>query len=691
MSDASYKSYNLVLQSRGVTARPVDDTLTQSQYLNLDNCEELAENAIGSRLGTQIINRTGTTVNVLSGGTHSVQKLAGLNGAAWRYAGAGTNLYRRTGLTQGAYTLLSAAMSGQPWGSSIYRPDLSSTPTLFIGDANGMLKDNGTFSVPQQMGIFQPQYPVTAQALDPDRIILDNYIGLNTDYTYTGISTGTIGPYVATTLATAITATGYQTVAVHDPTQVGLFQILTIGSGAGAEVVIAIFLTSTGFTADFVKLHAIGDPVTSAQLSVVVPANTTATVSKGFFGKPISGWITTLQQADYIGFYLYASDPAQIQSITLKFDCGDGTFNSDYFYKVIGQGPLQALLNPINDPTTAATDAILSDSLDIYGPSEGSIAALNTGLAQWTPLLIQLSEFAGAGRASFGDPVFNWEAVNGYQVEIVTNDNGSATVGFAALMIFGGAGPDSFAGVGYDYLFTFYNSEDGTESNPCMVMTNINPPSQTMWVVPRRQPVLLTLRTPFLDPQTNYLRIYRRGGTLGDNYRRLDQIPIGGSIVQYTDISSDADIEAADFVSFTNDVPVTSGLPNPVNTILVSSILFSGQQNVFPVSMANISVSQQVTIGTIGPLGSLLDNSETVIVLQVFSDHFVAWVQNAHGPGEMVTATAKYGQPVTIMAQAFGQMWFAGDTNNPHYLYWSAASNPQAVSSAAFVEVGTAR
>lgn len=692
MADAQYKTFNLVLESRGISARYVDDATPNAVFLNEDNCEELDENAIGSRLGTQIINKTGSVVNALPGLVHSVNELNGLAGAAWRYAGVGTGLYRRNAAGTGPYTLLSNLFSGKPWQAASGAPSVISTlPTMFFADANGMFKDNGTLASPQQMGIFQPAFPVQAQAQEPDLIALDPFTDPAGSYSYTGIGGGTSGTYVSTTLASAVVATGIQTVSVADPTQPGLFQLLTIGSGPSQETVLAIFLTPTGFTANFTKLHSIGDTVTTPDLTVTVPASTTATVSKSFSGTPIAAWPTTLQQADYIGLYLYVSDPTQVQSITLKFDCGDGSFDTDFFYKVIAQGPLQSLLATINDPTTAATDALLSESLGLYGNSSGSIAQLNSGLAQWTPLLIQLSDFAGSGRADFSDPVHNWNAVNGYQIEIVTNDNTSADVGMSSLILFGGAGPDSFGGVSYDYLFTFYNTVDGTESNPCMTMSDIFPPLQTNFVVPRRQPVLLTMNTSIVDSQTNRLRVYRRGGTLGDNYRRVDEIPLGGDgVTTYLDIASDSDIEDNDFISFVNDVPVTSSLPTPVNTTLLTAITTTNQVvSVFPASMANISVRQQVSLGMF-TLDDLLQNFETVIVLAIFSDHFTAFVQNTHAVGELITATASYGQPVTLMVAAYDQFYFAGDTNNPNYLYYSGKSTPQAVSSAAYVEVAEA-
>jgi hypothetical protein len=693
MPDPVFKTYNVRFNSRGVVARYVDDSAPNESLLNENNCEELAEGAIGQRLGTTIINKSGTTVYPLAGSVHSVSKLNGLSGAAWRYAGAGQYLYRITGLSTGAYTQISSSMSGSPWQAVAYQPtDITSYPYLFIADAAQMKKDNGTFSAPQQMGIFQPQYPVQAQAQDPDEIILDAF--QSSAYTTSNISSFSDNyVLVSTNTSNAVTSTGIQTVNVSTtPNPIGLFQSVVVDTGGNAETVLVIAVTSTGFTAKFTKLHASGVTVEMYGWSGTVQPSTVGTVTHSFGGTPVTAWPTTLQQEDYIGLYIYVSDPTQVQSIQLSFDCGNGTFESDYFYKVIAQGPLQSLLNTAannsTEATTAATDALLDQTLGLYGNSSSSIAQLSTGQNNWTPLLIQLSDFAGAGRANFSDPVYNWSNINGYQITITMNDNTTALIEAGSLILFGGAGPDSFAGVSYDWLFTFYNNVDGTESNPCMVMTNVNPPTTTYFITPRRQPVLLTLIHPTLDPQTTSLRVYRRGGTLGDNYRRVQQIDgISGFSTQYTDISSDEDIQANDIISFTNDVPVTSSLVTPVNTTLEDAIIsVPGVQTITPVSMANISLSQQVTIGVIG---GPLNNTETVIVLSMTATTFTAYVQSTHSVGEPVTATAKYGQPVTIMTQAFGQMWFAGDPNNPSYLYWSAASNPQAVSSAAYVAVGT--
>jgi hypothetical protein len=267
------------------------------------------------------------------------------------------------------------------------------------------------------------------------------------------------------------------------------------------------------------------------------------------------------------------------------------------------------------------------------------------------------------------------------------------------LVLFGGAGPDTLGGVAYDYVWTFLNPVDGTESNPCPVMTNQNPPNQTNWVYPRRQPVLLNMNCTTYGPagqlqdgQIGYLRIYRRGGTLGDNYRRVNQIQVNiaaGGIIQYLDTAPDYQVAGAPFVSFTNDVPVPSLLPVPVNTTLNGALSPTGSGQVLtitPASMVGISVRQEVTLGT--PT-AIQNNFETVIVLTVGTLSFTAFVQNAHAVGEQVQASIQVGQPCYGMVIAFNKAWFWGDPNNPSTLYFSTGNAPQYVGEANNVIVST--
>ena len=560
-----------------------------------------------------------------------------------------------------------------------------------------MFKDNGTFSAPQQNGVFPPQFPCAAQSQEPDEIVLDDFIA--STYTTSNIGSFTDNyPINTANTSTAIAAPGIQAVsATGFLNGFQLYQSVVVDTGASQETVLILLVTATGFIADFTKAHASGVTVTEYGWSGSVAASTTGVVTNSFGGTPVTAWPTTLQQADYIGLQLYVSDPTQVQSIQLAFKLADGST----FYKVIAQGPLQNLLTTASssstDATTAATDALLDESLGLYGNSAGSIGQLNTG-GGWTALLFQLSDFAASGTADFFDLVDNWSNITGYSITIVANDNSAPVlIQVGSLVLVGGAGPDTLGGVGYDYVWTFLNPVDGTESNPSPIMTNQNPPNQTNWVYPRRQPVLLNMNVTTYGPagqlqdgQIGYLRIYRRGGTLGDNFRRLDEIPVtisAGGIVQYTDTTPDYQLAGADFVSFTNDVPVPSLLPVPVNTTLSVAIATTNQvATITPVSMANISVRQQVTLGS--PT-AIANNFETVVVLTVGATTFTAFVQNTHAIGEQVQASIKVGQPVYGMVIAFNKAWYWGDPNNPSTLYFSTGNAPQYVGQANNVIIST--
>ena len=717
--DSQYREFPLIFNSVGIAARAVDDLLPPNSMLNADNCEELAEGAWAQRLGSLVNNSGGTVgspVYPLSGKIVSLFKLGGLFGAAYRYAvDSAGNLWRRSGTAPGAYTKISSSLSGKPCSFASYtNTDWTSSNYAFISDSLGMFKDNGTFSAPQQNGIFPPQFPVQASVQEPDSIVLDPSI--SSSYTTSGMGafTGNYNVGITGNTTAAITVPGLQAVPFSNGSiaPVTLYASLIVDTGASQETVLVVGLTTTGFIANFTKTHLTGALVEQYGWSGTVAASTTGTVALAFTGTPVSAWPTTLQQADYISFQLYVSDPTQVQSIQLSFTLGDGST----FYKVIAQGPLQNLLTTASsnstDATTAATDALLDDSLGLYNPGSGGIAQLNTG-GGWTAFLLQLSDFAGSGNADFNSLTDNWSNITGYQITIVTNDNAAPVlIEMASLLLVGGAGPDTLGGVGYDYVWTFLNPVDGTESNPSPIMTNQNPPNQTNWVYPRRQPVLLNMNVTTYGPagqlqdgQIGYLRIYRRGGTLGDNFRRLDEIPVtisAGGIVQYTETTPDYQLAGADFVSFTNDVPVPSLLPVPVNNTVgmainttnqVATVTLGTPLSVFVIPIP-IVVRQQVTLGS--PT-AISNNFETVTVLSVifggFGNReivgFTAFVQNTHAIGEQVQASIKVGQPVYGMVIAFNKAWFWGDPNNPSTLYFSTGNAPQYVGEANNVIVST--
>lgn len=683
MPDASYSPIAATLKSRGIAARYTDDTLPQGTYLNLDNVEELTENSLSARLGKIIVNATGTTPNSLGSFVHTISKLQGFGGT-WRYGGAGTRLFRRTGNTPGAYTSISTLFSGQPWSASLYRPNLSSYPYLFFADLLQMVKDNGSFASPQQWGIFQPDTPVRAQVLSPQYLLVNNFSGGGLSFANT--TSHSTASRVSTTTTSAIVI-GINTVSLADVTNVSQYELLTVG----AETVLVMQVTESGFIAKFAAAHSIGSAVTDSYTSATVAANTTATITLSGLALSLMLFLdgTITQGADYIAAGLFLDNPNNLQEVRIMFDVSDGSFTKDYFYKVVAPAGIQESVDGTVDPTQAVADQVYASTLGLYGQGALGAEQLASGSNNWTQFMSQISDFVGVGSADFNDPNFNWANINAVRIQIVTNNNGAVTVGVNDMVAVGGAGPDSFGGVAYDWLYTYYNAVTGHESNPCMFMADntlgINPPYNTTKLLPRRAPVQLTI-VPSTDLQVTNTRIYRRGGTLSATFLRVDQI--AASATSYIDKAADQDIESAAPISFLQDVPVTSTLPVPVNTALTATFTppLGGALTVIAVADAtNISVHQQVTIG-----GILDQNQEIVIVRSVnlAGNTFTAWIQNPHPTGTPVTAEAVYGQPVQLCEQAYNMMWFAGDVNNPHFLYYSTAFDPEAVGSGNSIEVG---
>ena len=241
MPDSVYKESVLLFQSKGIFARPVDDLVDPQGLLNEDNVEELAEGAYAQRLGSVIVNSTGAlggAVYPLSGKVVSLGKLGQLFGAYARYAATSDgSLWRRSSITPGAYTKISSSLSGNPCSMQSYsNTDFTSTNYEFIADSLAMLKDSGALAVPQQSGIFPPQFPAQAQSQEPTTLVtLDNYAAGTGVYTFTNVSGDSTPSYVSTTLTSAVTSTGVQEVTVADPTQPGLFQLLKIGRASCRE------------------------------------------------------------------------------------------------------------------------------------------------------------------------------------------------------------------------------------------------------------------------------------------------------------------------------------------------------------------------------------------------------------------------------------------------------------------------
>jgi hypothetical protein len=158
----------------------------------------------------------------------------------------------------------------------------------------------------------------------------------------------------------------------------------------------------------------------------------------------------------------------------------------------------------------------------------------------------------------------------------------------------------------------------------------------------------------------------------------------------YTYILPDAALEQGNILSLTNDVPVTSTLPNPISTTVANALnplpANTNTPTLLVVESADASAvfvpNQVVDVG--GP-----QNLEQVYVVAGGTGSFTAYIQLPHPIGDPINVYATPGQPLYLAALAYGQMWMAGDTNNPHYLYYTPKDQPQYCPPQNYVPIGS--
>jgi hypothetical protein len=252
------------------------------------------------------------------------------------------------------------------------------------------------------------------------------------------------------------------------------------------------------------------------------------------------------------------------------------------------------------------------------------------------------------------------------------------TADFFSINLDLGQGPTILGGTEYDYLYTYFNANTGEESGPSPIMLdgarfNYHPVSMFY------DPVFLQwLLSP--DPRVTHTRIYRRGGTLTseDSWNLIAEQPF--PINSMYDNMTDGQASTGDLINIDNYPPITTTLPTPVNTSLTAVPNAGNQGNVYVASMANISLNQRIDIGT----GA---TQETVTVVGLGSNYFVAFVELLHQIGETVYASAAWAQAVNGAQIGFDRLFTFGDPNNPARLYFSNVNAPSCFGVENFIDL----
>lgn len=712
MPENPYSAIPYLFQSKGLSARMAVDRVPPGGYLNLKGCYERAEDAMSSRYGSQIINRD---PDIAGSGTNyylpnPVQTISRLkyNANVYRYAGSGDTLYRRVGDTQGQYTSIYTGLSGQPFGSASTSCFGSSLNYLFIADLGGNIKDSGT-GTPTQWGITGPNQPANATEFGPIVLLVDGFTDSLGDYTLSNVSGWASGPI--------------GTVNVSGETPVNNFLSFNASSGLLDAFNGALATPSTGDQSVLFNIYSTPNPPQFSAINVdateptgatsfaltsysgTVAANTTGTI-----GRTVNLDLSQNYQVtddDLIALCLQLSDPAAIQQINLMFDVNNSGYTSSYYTKSISPAYYQSGITGDTDAYTTASNEILALSLGLLTGSNAAGSAqetsqiinqlqsttANTGQDAWSTIYSRRGDFLAVGNA--GAPGFDWSSVTGWQIEIITTTSDSVTIAVNGIYLQWGSGPSSFGGVGYDYRYIYYNAQTQTPSNPSPIQYF----SQKYgYVASYMAPIVLRQAINVqgvysADPQVTHVQIFRRGGSVADNWHYLDQFPnvTGTGSFSYSDILPDVAVLQGNILQLDNDPPVTSTLEVPIVTTLVDATVGPGTSpySLFVPQVVSVAdptaafvVNQTVVVGT-------PQNLEEVQVVTGGMGGFTAVFRLTHVAGEQVQVFSVPQEPCDLVAEAYGQLWVAGDQLNPHYLYYSKKGYPENFGPQRYIPVGT--
>jgi hypothetical protein len=433
--------------------------------------------------------------------------------------------------------------------------------------------------------------------------------------------------------------------------------------------------------------------------SGTVAASGTATVGvTANFDLSINNQVT---DDDLIAITLQVSSPANVSNIRLQFDVNGSGYTSSYYYKDIAPAYYQGNVANTVSAYESTQSQILADTLGLLtgAPPASTTAQLqpgnfSTGESAWVTVYIPRGNFVNVGSA--GQSGLDWVNVTGWQVIVTTLSTGSSTVAINGIYLQWGYGPSSFAGIGYDYRYTYYDLATGTESSPNPEQSfggqqfgYLSSQSAPFYL---RQAVQLTAQYSF-DPQVTHLRMYRRGGTLGSNWFQFDQVPniTGGGSFVYKDVTPDAVLAEALPLALDNDPPVTSSLVNPISTTLALATTGPGNTYYSTFSPQRITVAQSTAEFVTNQIVDVgyATNLEQVMVIGSGTGQFTAILRLQHNAGEPVNVYAVPRTKCNLSAIAYNRVWLAGDTSNPHYLYFSKEGYIESFSPAAYIPCGS--
>ena len=390
----------------------------------------------------------------------------------------------------------------------------------------------------------------------------------------------------------------------------------------------------------------------------------------------------SFQPEDYIHFSVNIDNLLNLVEMQILFDVGDGSFTENFYYYAIRPSDIIAALASTSVVPTATQIAVAQTltqrqqiqqeiSSEEGGPGVTNVGGeTSPGSSQWTEIFFPISALIRVGN----DQTKTLQNTNALQYffQAIT---GPINVAMSYTTLTGGFQPD-VGDVGAPYLYRVRprSSLTGVRGNPS--------PASRYGVNPRRQQVKVTPYVnsgSFFDPQTDYLDIFRYGGSI-TSWRFIGTIAIGAGFF-YDNFSDDAVNagEALDFDNFepwpTVDLPLTTTASVVGTTAVVTAPTPNNILRWLPGTLVRIGGINVYTLWT----------RPTLLVASPGSSTYLfQFVENAATGGGVNPAPILIQEPY-LANQMLPYMWgpdasgtvFAcGDPLRPGTLYFSKNYNP---------------
>jgi hypothetical protein len=711
--DTTYKPINVRFESKGIIARNTPDTVPTGAWINLLGAEEREENSLSSRMGSRIITRdpdgSPAGQNYPLAATPVTLARLVYGGSSYRYAGdSAGNLYRRTGDGQGPYTNILSGLSGNRFSTAVNTCFSGGQSYLFIADDNLMLKDSGV-GTPSKWGIRPPLYAANITPQGPNILLIDGFRD-GEAYSLGNVSLGYSAPdswnYASfgNVTSSAQSSVNNFEQCVSDVSSLKAFNGV-LGNVATTPCVL-FNVSGSPYANQFSAIGvASGPPGSLASVDLgsytgAVPSNTVVSVSQNIaLDLSQNNQVT---DDDLIVLTLQVSDPNAIEEIQLQFDINGSGYTTSYYYKSISPQYYQSAnnsssYNAVESQIYALAAGLISGTQ--VPASSLSPASTSTGANAWTTIYMRRGDFVPVGTA--GSPGFEWSSVTGWQITVQTNTNGSSSFACNGLYLQWNQGPSSFGGDGYDYRYTYWNQNTYTESNGSQLNKNDvvygSSLASSAPLIVLRQPIYVAGQYS-ANPQTTHIRVYRRGGQWNDGWKMVDQFPniIGNGFFSWKDTIPDSYLAQATSLALDNDVPVTSSLPVPIITTLAAATTAPAKTNgintlydVFAPQTITVATAATFVVGQIVDIGNPV-NLEQVRVVAGGTGSFTGIVRLSHETDEPVYVYSLPEQSCDIIAVASnGQIYMAGDKNNPHFLYYTKPGYPENAGPQNYIQAGS--